>query len=325
MPTTFYGPQAFTAGTFSASSSFKTTSFGGSDTPFTGYPEVAAGEHITTVNGDGPLGERVVDAFGGAGWSASGFTALKFGPESSPAGFFDVTNGLVWEWDQYFSSAALTDCFLGQIGVLVTKMETDADGGLFTGDSVIWLGFEQTSGANFFYDLYFRDGGSAAHYSSAVDVADNAWHRIKIQLKPGTVSGPLSGNYYPRNADGYLIISVDGVAIYSFTNLALNIPVFSGVTTTPNLLYGFWHGFAGMLGKFTNDYLYQTESAVSTTTPEPVLVDSTPPECCDSGGQASPTPGAVLPLWDPTWIKECAGGGTVPLAPDNIHPESWIS
>ncbi len=316
---TIYDSLSFSLGTFNFSTSFKTTTFGGSDAPISGYPEIAAGEAVKTVNGSGPSGERVCDAYSSGNYSSSGLVFLKVG--SLSGGFYDCTDGVSIRWRQFFSSTALTDSFTGQITVAVTKMGTAIDDGLFSGDSVVWLGFEQTSGANFFYDIFYKRNGSTIHNTSINGTADNAWHDMEIQFKPGTITGAVSGGVFPCAADGYLIIKKDSVALLSVTNAEIQVPINTAVTTTANLMYGNWFGFAGMLGQMTG-YIIDTESTVATSESSIEANSSTP--CCgteaEAGGSAA---GDILAAVNPEWTAVCGSGGTVPTAADLTDAEDW--
>lgn len=318
-----YGPQDFTGGTFAKPTSFQTTAHGGADAPITGYPEFAAGEAVKTVNASGPLGERVLDVDTGSGSDYSDAGLAMLGVGDLPSGEWDGTDGIIVEWDQYFSTTALTQSFLGQAMVLVARLSTlgaspDPEVGLFTGDSVVWIGFEQTSGANFFYDIYYVVNGSTVHNTSVTDVADNAWHRMKIRYKPGTVTGALVGSYFPRAADGYFEWLIDGVAAISATNIKFDIPVQSVYSSTPNLLYGAWHGFAGLLGPVTNFTIWrETDSAPDPSAGE--LTASNPEPCC--GGSSATGP--ILPAIDSSWTPICDGGGTVATVADLTDAENW--
>lgn len=100
--TNVYGPQAFTAGTFSYSP--PTTSDGN-------YPEAIYFEKVNTVNGAGPNGERILDALGGD-YGASALTIYNFATLGADANYVDFYNdgaGIYLEIDAKFSSVAEAD------------------------------------------------------------------------------------------------------------------------------------------------------------------------------------------------------------------------
>lgn len=309
---------------FAYPTSFISSEHGGAGTPNADYPDLAACEAVktsTAAPAPAPNSATIVDVDTSMGedYGDAGLAFLAFGPESG--GYYDSTDETTFEWDQYFGTAALNQSGYCRVAVQVTKFGSDPEEGLFTGDAFIQLCASQDAGANFTWELYWVQGGAGQSLASASDVADDAWHRCKIVWKPGTVTGARSGNYYPRASDGYLHFYVDGTPVYSQTNIAFDIQ--DSVINAANKGYGWWLGYFSMLGPIGDAHLYQ---GGGTSLPEPTLVSSTPPECCDpSGATPSPTAGAITPMVNPTWYPECAGLGTVPEAPDLVEPESWIS
>lgn len=346
-----YGPQYFlTAYEEPVDGFYKSSDHGGADPPVAAYPEFAMIDGLKVIAGGGPSGENVMDldtAFVYDTYPNTGAAMLGLGSEGDDGDMWDNTEETTIEWEQFFSSVAVADVAYGQVMVTVAKTGSiappgtpDPEVGLFTGDSVIFLGFEPSGGGSFVYDLYYSAGptgdttinkrsDAGGGWTITDDTGDDAWHNIKIVSKPGTVNGPQSGYYFPRDADGYLRIYKDDVLIFEATNITLGIAInfYNAYGSQPNMVYGVWHGFAGLLGKFTGLQIYNGEAAPTPTSlPDPVLVSSVPTVCCEPPQvNKANTPGPIEPMIDPTWYPLCEGLGTVPTAPDLIDPESWIT
>lgn len=329
MPTTIYRPD-WSSASFAYPTSYKSVNRGGADTQNPDFPEFQAGENVkTSVASPAPAPDSatIVDK-NASDYSSCGIVLLEVGGEAN--GYYDSTVETTHEWDQYFSSTALNDSSVCPVALEVTRFSTipgplfDPEAGLFTGDAFISIYASQDAGANFTWEMYWIAGGAGQSQTSATDVADNAWHKLKLVWKPGTVSGAQVGNYFPRNADGYLYFYVDDVAVYSHAGIALDIQA-NSLIGAANKGYGFWHGYAGLLGPIGDTHLYQAGGS-STSLPETVLVSSVPTVCCEpTEVNKESSAGPIEPVVDPTWYPSCTGGGTVPTAADLIDPESWIS
>ncbi len=334
-----YGPQNFTTPWSDPDANYKSNLATGPDAPIAAYPEFINIWGLKVHSGGGPSGENVMDldpAVPAWDYSGAGAAMLKLGPEAS--GMWDSTSGITVSWKQFFSSVALNQCFLGQVLVIVGKVvdigvNPDPEVGLFTGDSVIWLGFEQTAGSNFFYELYYaKDDGTFSTFDKVSngtggwlisgDTCDNAWHDMEIQYKPGTAGG-ITPTWSPRASDGYLRIVKDGVTIFEHASLALYIPTNSTYGPEPNRLYGVWHGYASMIGKFTG-LTIATAVGATATDPETSVEENSSVICQgDTVEPGKSATGEILPLYDPNWTAVCGSGGEVPSAADLTDAEDW--
>jgi len=320
------------SGTISYPTSYKSVNRGGADAQNADFAELQAGEAIeTSVASPAPAPDSTtVVTSTAADFSASGLVLLEVGPEAN--GYYDSSVEITHEWDQYFSSTALNDSGYCPVALEVTRFSViagpafDPEAGLFTGDAFISLYASQDAGANFTWEMYWIEGGAGQSEMTDSDVADNAWHKLKLVWKPGTVNGAQVGSYFPRDSDGYLHFYIDGVLVYTHTGIALDIQA-NALIGAADKGYGFWHGYAGLLGPIGDTHLYNgSSSPTPTTLPPAVIVNSVPIECCGPNEvNHGNTPGDLAPVVEPTWYPSCDGLGTVEEAPDQVDPESWVS
>lgn len=256
--TLIYGPQAFTAGTFStagfASDVHRSSTFGGPDAPISGYPEFVYLERVERVVGAGPSGENVCDARVVDGppdeWDlvSAGMHGCAYGPLSG--GQFDVRGPLHVRLQQFFDSSLMTDLQFAAPFYLFHGGPTGTDAAYATGSGGQICGAEMigTGGTAFDWWIYYRrnngaTAGMATQVQGSADVADDAWHEIELIVTPATVTGAFNGLGGTGSAsvasDGSLSLLVDGVEVASV--MAAKVVINFLATTNPAVYYAFGH------------------------------------------------------------------------------------
>jgi hypothetical protein len=226
--------QNWVAGAFNVPGDFQTTAFGGSDTPISGYPTLAAGENIKTVAGAGPGGANIIDVsifdhvhFTGS--EDSGVAILGIG--DLPSGRFDATKAC-FKSKQFISSSYQSFNSFSPV-IFITD-------GLFSFNELltISIGFSNT------WELFYNGfGGSSATLDTAPASLDNAWHDLQLEWQCAV---PNPG-FTDSDTSGHVTFKVDGVVIYDVQNikLFLNSTQHDGLNNT---VWGFWLGYFGLIG-----------------------------------------------------------------------------
>lgn len=298
-----YGPQKYTAGTFSSPHYFRTAAAGGGDPGIAAFPEIVSGEAVKTVDGAGPNGERVldVDTSGGEEPIDAGIAVVLPTP-------IDIANGVVIEWDQKLQYG---DASANPYPVLLTL--TMPDNPYSSYDFSLAFSFDSNPTFNY-WELGRELFSAGAFYTDSAPTTltqDGAWHKFKLVLRPGT----SSNNYATVNFDGYWRLYVDGVLTFSEENVDLILLPNSG---TPNVIGGYWLGYFGLIGQVTN-------LTFSTLTSPTVFFNQSLGECRDvNNPPASQTStGDLTPPVYTSWERQCGGDGVVPSASDVPDDEDW--
>lgn len=181
--TYYYGPQAWTAGTFTVPTT---------DTGDGNYPETTYRERIFTTNGAGPAGERIIDS---ADYAVSAHDEVVT--------YFDARglndgNGLFYEVDCKFDSGVEAEIgnFAYPLNVGVGSMAR------------VFVQFRvaMTEGK-----IYITVHGDGEEETSASISADDQWHTLKAQIVPSSDNGDTM-------QDGIVRVWLDGVLVYEITN-----------------------------------------------------------------------------------------------------------
>lgn len=179
--TYYYGPQAWTAGTFTVT------------TPDTGdgnYPNTTYREKVFTTNAAGPAGERIIDT------SDYGASALDEQVTYFDARGLNDGNGLFYEIQCKFTTAAKT-----QLGNFTFPLNVGV-GSTVSGRRFMQFRTALTEGKLY---IWVRGDGEVA--TSATITDDNAWHTLKAQIVPSSDNGDTM-------QDGIVRVWLDGVQVY---------------------------------------------------------------------------------------------------------------
>lgn len=202
-----YGPQAWTAGTFSVT--------GASSAADGNYPEIFYREDVETVNAAGPASERIIDAVGGD-YAASALTIVDVGPSS---GYWDATgggSGVNYRGHWKFSAAAETETggynYPFSFGVYRTSPSV--------GYVQVFALRASLAEGKFYIDENGVETGVG--FGSISD--DDAWHLIRVFVQPSSDNG--------STADGVITVWLDGVQIHTRTASLLYVPSYGGNPTS---------------------------------------------------------------------------------------------
>lgn len=257
MPVTqIYGPQNFTTGDFTTASYagdvFESSDFGGGDTPITGYGEFGYLEDVKRVLGTGPNGENVVDTRGAYGPPASNDYAVSqvtaFAVGDRPDGQYDCrgagTGIRARCWAKLLVDM-MVDVGYAEPMNLFGGGPTGTDPGynntVFAG---VWMSSAGTAAFN--WGVRYRKvngtvSGASGSFTGPSDMADDAWHKIELRVKPATVTGAFSGTGFVGSAsvatDGEIRVFVDDVEIITLTGLQNTVNYLA--TSNPDVYYGF--------------------------------------------------------------------------------------
>lgn len=256
--TIIYGPQTFTAGTFStsgfASDVHRSSTFGGPDAPISGYPEFVYLERVERVLSAGPSGENVCDARVVDGppdefdLAVAGMHCCAYG--SLTGGQFDCRGPLHVRMQQFLDSSILTDTQFCAPFYLFHGGSTGSSASFATGTGGQICGVEMvgSGGANFNWGLYYRrnngaTAGTSTQVAGSADVADDAWHEIELIITPATVTGAFNGAGGTGSAsvasDGSISVLVDSVEVVAVSSAKVVINFLA--TTNPAVYYAFGH------------------------------------------------------------------------------------
>ncbi len=240
--------------------SWRSTSFGGSDTPITGYPEFGEMENIYRREGAGGSGQDVIDAYNTADYTIAWITLCGIGPLAY--GQYDCRGGgagkpLKVRWKQFFKSSSLAETGYG-VALALTHGSGTPNGsgtGLFSTQVFLLVEMDRTSGATFQWNVIYRTLSAGvlttaqlnAGLTGHSDTSDDAEHEMIVTLVPSTITGGFNGNgTSPGSAtvgtDGSIDVSVDGISVLSGSSLKFVINNYA--TTNPEVYYGksLWHG-----------------------------------------------------------------------------------
>lgn len=262
---TLFGPEFFTTGDLSTAgypgSYFESSAVGGPDAPITGYANLLSAENVHRNEGAGPSGEHVIDAINTGDYTAAGVVFGGFGGLAN--GQFEVcADGLTVEWKHYFSSSALAEVGSSDLMTLVNG-HADGSGGINQAHRFLQVRAIQSSGTSFDWNIDYRSvsGGNFSFPSvvGSADVADDAWHDMKVVVVRSTVTGVYSPPFVGSASvasDGAITLYVDGVAVITATGLQLVIN--QHATTNPECYYakGLWHGYPNLGGPATGTWVY---------------------------------------------------------------------
>lgn len=160
---------------------------------------------------------------------------------------------------------------------------------------------------------------------------DDATHRYKIQVQPGTITGDPDTRFGWSSAfDGFIRIWLDGVLLYEITgiDLVLSNPVSStnAFTQNPVMARSVWLGFSGIIGAASDLHIYrEIPGTIPTDDSSPCCGSSVDPAAgggSEPGGVGATQPNNPYEALQP-WIPACTGGGTVETAADLTDAESW--
>jgi len=220
--------------------------------------------------------------------------------------------------------------------LVVANGGADGTGGLLSANVILELRHEQTSGANFDWNLRYQHPAGSSPFNGFVRTSpivgpsgtrDDAWHKYTVELTPSTITGSFSAG--PTlgsavvNTDGRIRVLEDDAVIMDATGLQF---VVNPHPLTGNALYygrGVWHGYADLPGPFTLPLL---EGEVTTSDIPPIPNGG---ECCgpdplpgDPDPGDTPEPPDYMPL--PEFLSECDGPGLVPEGGQGvISADNW--
>lgn len=240
------------------SPAFRSSAWGGSDTPNASYPEFGEIENVHRAEAAGATGQDVIDAVNTADYTTSWVTLCGIGPLTN--GQFDARGGgpgqpLKVRWKQFLKSSALAESGYCSLISLCNGAAGGTGSGLFSNDRFLHIQMHRTTGANFqWYADYGSVSGSAIAagtvnpypYVSNPGVADNAEHDMLITLVPSTVTGAYDGLGGTGTAvvanDGSWSLTQDGVTVISASGIQLAINFWA--TSNPAVYYGktIWFG-----------------------------------------------------------------------------------
>jgi RHS repeat-associated protein len=223
---------------------YQNTQWGGTDAVDPLYPEIAASETVTVINGAGPSGENVLDRNPAEpDYVISGLVIGGFGTSSS--GWWDASRGCL-SVSYKFTSAAWDQAIYNP---LVTVAED--------------LYYHFSFGVGFSLEADVRSPGQAAlilgyntpdswetidTYQLTRATTENQWQMFDVRWQAGTVD--TSGNV---SADGWLRVYLNGTLIYNVTNVPLRLGEPEGNPGgQPNLMRAVWLGYYGLFGPTTN-------------------------------------------------------------------------
>lgn len=327
MPT-LYGPQNYTAGDFGSRSPYESVNTGtGADEPIAEYPDVVAFENIHRSEGGGPAG-HAIDAFDDTDYSTSGLVLYPgvFGSLSNYQ--LNLTTGeVVIEWWQYLKASSFAEDPFGNALALAHAGFFGTGPGLDGNDLFLHLetieGDEQLPPQ---FQWWLRvekwDTGFDYDLPPVDDVADDAWHRMQVILKAGTVVGDLTDVLH----DGFVKVYKDatpgvphsGTLLFSDTDIDLIFNI-DGDGTTATYMLALWHGYFDMVGPHTGTWIY-------TGTPTIPIIDGGVPCCGTAPVPGGGSPGDILPPDHSvpfTWEPQCEGGGQAPDVADISFSEDW--
>ncbi len=320
MSVDIYPLQQFTT-SFTQTAAYESTTFangaGGATAPITGYPELACGENIKTVAGAGPTGQNTIDKSTGpeADYEITGASFLAFG--SLASGQFDVRDtgsGILTIEMQVFldatvpAAAAFSGQFILVSGGTAASLANGSGGQTRFNDYVVTVGYFRTGGPGTlpvtWYAQWYKPSG-ATFVTQEIDATapftfDDAWHTLKLRVKPSTITGTYSGTGTTGGAtaatDGAVEFLIDNVSTVKGTGL--QIVVNKLATTQPELYYGrgFWLGdggfFAGadLIGPTTDLHVYYESAtpilpSVPVSTPNAARTPCTPQAVVTNGGK----------------------------------------
>lgn len=293
---TIYGPQAWTAGTFSVP--------GSSTGPDANYPEIQYREAVETVNAAGPAGERIIDGTGN--YADSALTIVNFGPSSGYWLASGDGEGVFYEGDFKFDSDAEADTFGFNYPFVFGVYRTTPS-----------VGFVEVFNIRASLDegvFYYSENGVESVSGFGTISADNAWHRIKVLVKPDSGGG-----------NGIITVWLDDVQIFTKTNSTLVVPSFGG-NPADGVNY-VNHGRYGLLPT-TNFHIYTGSAGGGSE--EDVEVFDNSPHCCGNGpldtvseGGGTGAGAAINQTPQIGTQLSCAGGGLVPTQASLVHAETW--
>ncbi len=237
---------------FGTGPSWKSSNWGGSDTPVSGYPEFGEMENVRRNEGTGATGQNVIDAITTTDYAISWITLCGVGDQTN--GQFDCRGGgpgqpLKVRWKQFLKASALNETDYSVPLVLAHGGGGGTSSGLFGADVFFLVEMYRTTGNDFTWaGTYQRPVGSGFDtfpVSGSTGTADNAEHEIIVTITPSSVASlPGSGSSVGATipTDGSFTVSVDGVTVVSASGLQFAINPFE--TAVPNVFYGktIWHG-----------------------------------------------------------------------------------
>lgn len=240
--------------------SWRSTSWGGSDTPIVGYPELGEMENVERKEGIGASGQDVLDASNTSHYTFTWITFCGIGPLAY--GQFDARGGgagkpLKVRWKQFFKSSSLAETGYNSALVMAhgSGSPMGSGSGLFATQLFFQVEMVRTSGATFQWNVIYRteSGGNMTTanlnpgLTGHADTSDDAEHEMIATIVPSTVTGGGfngSGGVGSATvaADGSIDVSVDGVSVISGSSLKFAINHLA--TTSPEIYYGktLWFG-----------------------------------------------------------------------------------
>ena len=235
--TTIYGPQAWTAGTFSVATNTSSDA---------NYPEIDYLERVQTRDGQGPSGERIVDTYqANPDYSIGAVSLVNFGPETG--GKWDVRggdgNGTYYDLDVLFGAAVEADS--GNFSYAISIGHNSLN--------MFALRVALTEGK-----LYVEENGSEVEAGFGAISADDAWHTLRVFLSPSSDDG--------STADGIIRVWIkDSTAAASTYSLLFEkTDSFIWSPGDPFLVNRIWLGRFGLLPTTNLHLYYGEEDAVET-------------------------------------------------------------
>ncbi len=237
---------------FGTGPSWKSSNWGGSDTPVSGYPEFGEMENVRRNEGTGASSQNVIDAINTADYTISWITLCGVGDQTN--GQFDCRGGgagkpLKVRWKQFLKASSLAETGYGSPLVLANGGGGGTSSGLFSADVFFQLEMFQTVGDDFTWTVEYQKPGVSGYIMQSVSgstgTADDAEHEIIATITPSSVASlPGSGSSVGATIplDGSFDVTVDGVSVVSANGLKFVINGFE--TSVPNVFYGktIWHG-----------------------------------------------------------------------------------